>query len=63
MPVDRSVAERAADLRGATKALRLPDALILATADLHAATAVTADARWGQVPGLACAVSTLEPRR
>lgn len=34
MPVDRSVAERAAELRATRKALRMPDALILAGADV-----------------------------
>ncbi len=45
--VDRHVAERAADLRAAKPSLKMPDALILATADLHGAeTIVTADHRW-----------------
>lgn len=34
MPVDRSVAERAAGLRGKHRSLRMPDALILAGADI-----------------------------
>lgn len=47
--VDRHVAERAAELRVATS-LKLPDALILATADLHDADVViTADHRWADV--------------
>lgn len=33
--VDATIAERAAELRGASPALRMPDALILATADVH----------------------------
>lgn len=35
LPVDVPVAERAADLRGRKKGLAMPDALILASADLH----------------------------
>lgn len=35
LPVDVPVAERAADLRGRKKALAMPDALILASADVH----------------------------
>ena len=46
LPVDVAVAERASQLRGAKKALKMPDALILATADLHADQAVTADGMW-----------------
>jgi predicted nucleic acid-binding protein len=45
--VDRSVAERAAELRAGTPSLRMPDALILATAHLRDAdVVVTADHRW-----------------
>lgn len=45
--VDQAVAERAAELRSQTRALRMPDALILATADLHHADlVVTGDDRW-----------------
>lgn len=45
--VDRSIAERAAELRSQTPSLRMPDALILATADLcHADLVLTADERW-----------------
>jgi predicted nucleic acid-binding protein len=45
--VDRNVAERAAELRIAGPALKMPDALILATADVHEVDAViTADHRW-----------------
>lgn len=36
MPVEATVAERAAELRAEAKALKLPDALILAAADLEA---------------------------
>lgn len=45
--VDRRVAQRAATLRVGNPALKLPDALILATADVHAVDVVlTADHRW-----------------
>ncbi|MBJ7459502.1 MAG: PIN domain-containing protein [Thermoleophilaceae bacterium] len=37
IPVDREIAERAAELRLARKSLRTPDALIAATSDLHGA--------------------------
>jgi len=48
--VDRGVAERAAELRTATPSLKMPDALILATADLRDADVViTADHRWVHV--------------
>jgi predicted nucleic acid-binding protein len=45
--VDRPVAERAAELRSQTPSLKMPDALILATADLQRADlVVTGDDRW-----------------
>lgn len=45
--VDRAVAERAAELRSQAPSLKMPDALILATADLHNADlVVTGDDRW-----------------
>ncbi len=45
--VDAAVAERSAHLRAAHRALRLPDALILATGDVMAADVVlTCDGRW-----------------
>jgi predicted nucleic acid-binding protein len=48
--VNRAVAERAAQLRVAKTSLRMPDALILATADVHeAALVITADRRWVDV--------------
>lgn len=48
--VDRAVAERAAELRAAKPSLKLPDALVLATAGLHGADAViTADHRFADV--------------
>ena len=48
--VDRPVAERAAELRATTPSLRMPDALILATADLRTADVIlTGDHRWADV--------------
>jgi predicted nucleic acid-binding protein len=62
MPIDRSVAARAAELRGKRISLRLPDALILATADLHEdiGTTLCADAEWPKVKGLSCKVELLQ---
>ena len=54
IPLDEAVAERAAELRAAHKALKMPDALILATADLHADVVLTGDERWLNVIGLTC---------
>ena len=54
IPLDEPVAERAAELRAAHKALKMPDALILATADLHADVVLTGDERWLNVIGLTC---------
>ena len=45
-PLTADVAERAARLRAGHGALRLPDALVLATADALAATALTCDRAW-----------------
>lgn len=61
LPVDRSVAAHAATLRGKRKSLSMPDALILATADLHAdiETVLCADGDWLKVKGLRCKVELL----
>ena len=61
IPLDEPVAERAAELRAAHTALKMPDALILATADLHADVVVTGDARWHDVTGLACELRHITP--
>ena len=48
-PLTADVAERAARLRSIHRGLRLPDALVLATADSLDATALTADRSWSRV--------------
>jgi predicted nucleic acid-binding protein len=58
VPVDVRVADRGAEIR-ARHTIRLPDALILATADLDADRVITTDARWAGVGGLACEVEIL----
>lgn len=62
LPVTREVAARAATLRGKLASLKMPDALILATADLHedVDTIVCADAQWPKVKGLDCRVELLK---
>lgn len=61
LPVDRAVAARAATLRGARRSLRIPDALILATADLHdeIETVLCADEDWMTIAGLGCRIELL----
>jgi predicted nucleic acid-binding protein len=52
LPVDAEVADKAAHLRFRRKSLRMPDALILATADLHSDTdlIVTGDQTTTKIP-------------
>jgi predicted nucleic acid-binding protein len=61
LPVDVAVADRAAELRAATRSLRMPDALILASADLEpqAGLVVSGDAVAMKVDGLSCEVRLL----
>jgi predicted nucleic acid-binding protein len=61
LPVDVAVADRAADLRAGFKALRMPDALILATADLEedVELIVTGDKQMAKVSGVGCKVQLL----
>lgn len=61
VPVELEVAERAAELRGQRRSLRMPDALVLATADRHAEVhlVVCGDKRAMQLEGLDCAVELL----
>ncbi len=61
MPLDEPAAERAAELRAADRTLRMPDALILATADLNADVAITGDRQWLKANGLSCEVRLLTP--
>lgn len=63
VPVGREVAERAAELRGAQRSLRLPDALIIATADLYADVLIGAEEAWAKVKGLECELRLISPRR
>jgi predicted nucleic acid-binding protein len=58
LPVDIGVADKAADLRSRFKSLRMPDALILATADVDRDTdlIVTGDRQMAKISGLACKV-------
>jgi predicted nucleic acid-binding protein len=62
LPVDGRVAARAATLRGERRSLSMPDALILATADLHpeVETVLCADGDWPKVTGLSCRVELLK---
>ncbi len=61
LPVDMTVGDKAADFRSRLKSLRMPDALILATAETSQDVdlIVTGDARVPKVPGLGCAVRLL----
>lgn len=61
VPVSIAVAEAAADFRARSKSLRMPDALILATAETHPDTelVLTGDAKATRVPSLSCSVQLL----
>jgi len=61
LPVDMTVADKAAEFRSRLKPLRMPDALILATAETNPDVdlIVTGDAQAPKVPGLDCAVRLL----
>lgn len=61
LPLDEETAERAAELRAKNQGLRMPDALILATADLSAAVALTADRRLARAIGAACQLILVAP--
>lgn len=52
VPVDRDVARRAAQLRGTHRALRLPDAISLATALVNGAQLLTLDRRLSRIADL-----------
>ena len=61
LAVDVATAERAAELRSGHQSLRMPDALILATADIHpeVETLLTGDTRFAAVDGISCRVDLL----
>lgn len=61
LPVDMTVADKAAEFRSQLKSLRMPDALILATAAINPAVdlIVTGDAQASKVPGLDRAIRLL----
>jgi predicted nucleic acid-binding protein len=61
LPVDVAVADTAAELRSRRKSLQMPDALILATAEIHSEIdlIVTGDIRLAKVSGLSCKVRLL----
>jgi predicted nucleic acid-binding protein len=61
VPVDRDVAERAAELRGDNRGRpKMPDAMVIATAELHADAVITTDDEWPRL-GLRCDVVLLTP--
>lgn len=61
LPVEAVIAEQAAQLRSGSRSLRMPDALILATAESSSEVEclVTGDVRAARVPGLRCRVELL----
>jgi predicted nucleic acid-binding protein len=61
LPVDVVVADRAAELRSRFRSLRMPDALILASADNEPGVEliITADQQMAEVSGLTCTVRLL----
>jgi predicted nucleic acid-binding protein len=61
LPVDVTVADKAAELRSRHKPLRMPDALIFATAAINPDVdlIVTGDAQAPKVPGLDCGIRPL----
>lgn len=61
LSVDVEIAEKAAELRGRFRSLRMPDALILATADVapEVELVLTGDKQMKRVSGLACRVQIL----
>ncbi|MBS1862403.1 MAG: PIN domain-containing protein [Actinobacteria bacterium] len=61
LPVEVATAERAAELRSASRSLRMPDALIAATADAHPDVdlLLTGDSGLASLRGLGCRVRLL----
>jgi predicted nucleic acid-binding protein len=64
VPVDVEIADRAAELRAGAKALRMPDALIVATAELDPEVdlLLTGDHGVAKLRGLRCDVQLLSSR-
>jgi predicted nucleic acid-binding protein len=64
LPVDAEAADKAADLRARRRSLRMPEALILATAELHPEVdlVVTGDRRAAKVAGSSFEVNMLKER-
>lgn len=62
LPVDVDVADAAADLRSRRKSLRMPDAMILATAEIQheVGLIVSGDLQVAKVAGLRCHVRLLQ---
>lgn len=61
LSVDMEIAAKAAELRSRLKSLRMPDALILATADIapEVELVLTGDRQMERVSGLACQIQVL----
>lgn len=61
LSVDVEIAERAAELRGRLRSLSMPDALILATADVapEVELVLTGDKQMERISGLSCRVQVL----
>jgi predicted nucleic acid-binding protein len=59
VPLTTDLAERAAELRAHHRALRLPDAIVIATGERHADSIVTADEHWSRVGELRCPVTVI----
>lgn len=62
LPVDVAVADVAAEFRSRRKPLRMPDALIIATAEIHPEVdlVMTGDTQVAKVSGLSCNFGLLE---
>jgi predicted nucleic acid-binding protein len=62
LPVDVEVADMAADLRSRRRSLRMPDAMILATAETQpeVGLVVTGDIQATKIAGLSCKVQLLD---
>ncbi|HSS31755.1 MAG TPA: PIN domain-containing protein [Solirubrobacterales bacterium] len=63
LPVDVAVADRAASLRAQTRSVAMPDALIVATAELapEVTALISGDRALAGIEGLGCAVVLVAP--